>query len=91
MNAGQLLSSLGMSVNLAGKVAETSIASAAIAHLAMVLPKIDWATSITNQYLADDVVENPVSIVDGAVSVSQQNGLGIQVDEDKLNKYHGKF
>jgi len=91
LKAGQLLSSLGMSVNLAGKVAETSIASAAIAHLAMVLPKIDWATSVTNQYLADDVVDNPVSIVDGAVSVSQQHGLGIQVDEDKLNKYHGKF
>ncbi|MBX2882203.1 MAG: mandelate racemase/muconate lactonizing enzyme family protein [Granulosicoccus sp.] len=91
LEAGHLLSSLGMSVNLAGKVAETSIASAAIAHLAMVLPKIDWATSITNQYLADDVVSKPVSIVDGAVSVPQQHGLGIQVNEDKLTQYSGKF
>lgn len=87
LKAGQLLSSLGMSVNLAGKVAETSIASAAIAHLSMVLPEIEWATSITNQYIADDVVENPVSIVNGAVCVSQSPGLGIRVSEEKLSRF----
>jgi len=90
LQAGRLMSSLAMSVNLAGKVAETSIASAAIAHLAMVLPTIDWATSITNQYLADDVVDEPVHITDGAVSVSEQPGLGIQISEDKLNQYRSE-
>jgi len=91
LKAGQLMSSLGMSVNLAGKVAETSIVSAAIAHLAMVLPELEWATSVTNQYLADDVVDTPVSIIDGAVEVTQQPGLGIRVSDDKLNKYQGEY
>lgn len=50
MKAGRLLADLDMSVNLAGRVAETSIASAAIAHLAVVLPRLDWGTSVTRQY-----------------------------------------
>lgn len=50
MKVGHLLADLDMSVNLAGKVAETSIARAAIAHLAVVLPRLDWGTGVTKQY-----------------------------------------
>lgn len=90
-NAGALLHSLGMSVNLAGKVAETSIASAGIMHLAMALPQLDWATSITNQYLEDDVTADPIKIVNGAVHRSDRPGLGIDIDEDKLQHYRMDF
>jgi muconate cycloisomerase len=87
LQAGTLMHQLGMHVNLAGKVAETSIASAGIAHLAMAMPQLDWATSVTNQYLADDVAINPVAIVDGSISALQRPGLGIEVDEQKLDRY----
>ena len=42
LTAGNLMDSLKMKVNLAGKVAESSIGSAAIAHLAVTLPRLDW-------------------------------------------------
>lgn len=89
--AGNLLNELGMHVNLAGKVAETSIASAGIAHLAMALPQLDWATSMTNQYLQDDVVVEPVSIVEGSVNAIDRPGLGIEVDAKKLEHYKMEF
>lgn len=86
MDAGRLMVDLRMSINLAGKVADTSIASAAICHLAMALPQLDWKTSITNQYLAVDPVTDPVRIVDGAVRRIDRPGLGVRPDLDQLAK-----
>ncbi len=87
VKAAHRMAELGMRVNLAGKVADTSIASAAIAHLAVALPQVDWDVSVTNQYLLDDVVTEPLRIVDGRVRPSDGPGLGINVDEAKLEKY----
>ena len=87
VEAARRMDELGMRVNLAGKVADTSIASAAIAHLAVALPQVDWDVSVTNQYLLDDVVTEPLRIVDGRVRPSDGPGLGINVDEAKLEKY----
>jgi len=87
MNAGRLMQSLSMRVNLAGKTADTSIASAAISHLAVALPTLEWDASVTNQYLIDDVVTNPVAVVDGHIVTPDGPGLGIVVDEAKLEKY----
>ena len=78
---------LGMHVNLAGKLAETSIASAAIAHLAVSLPRLDWDASVTNQYLAEDVVAEPLRVVDGAVRPPEAPGLGVAPDEDRLRGF----
>lgn len=87
MAAASLMQRLGMHVNLAGKAADTSIGSAAIAHVALALPVLDWDCNITNQYLVDDVAKNPVAVVDGHVVTPEGPGLGIAVDEDKLAKY----
>ena len=87
MDASRLMRDLGMHVNLAGKLAETSIASAAIAHLAVAVPQLDWDASVTNQYLADDVVTDPVEIVNGCVRPTDEPGLGIVPSEEKLAKY----
>ena len=87
MNAGRLMQSLSMRVNLAGKTADTSIASAAISHLAVALPTLEWDASVTNQYLADDVATDPVAVVDGHIVTPEGPGLGITVDEAKLEKY----
>lgn len=85
--AAELMQRLGMKVNLAGKAADTSIGSAAIAHLALALPTLDWDCNITNQYLTDDVARNPVAVVDGHIVTPEGPGLGIIVDEDKLARY----
>jgi muconate cycloisomerase len=87
MQAGHLMDSLGMHVNLAGKTAETGIASAAIAHLAVALPQVDWDTSMTATYLAADVVEVPPIIRDGHIFPPDGPGLGIRVDGARLARF----
>ena len=87
LQAANLMQRLQMHVNLAGKAADTSIGSAAIAHLALALPVLDWDCNITNQYLVDDVVKNPVAVVDGHIVTPEEPGLGISIDEDKLSRY----
>ncbi len=41
---------LGMQVNLAGKVAESRLATAAVLHLTATIPSVDWGVSPTCQY-----------------------------------------
>ena len=84
MSAGFLMQRLGMKVNLAGKVAESSIGSAAIAHLAVALPQIEWDVSPTNQYLSFDIAAEPVAAAGGALAPADAPGLGIQVDADRV-------
>ena len=84
LNAAELAHSLGMKVNLAGKLCETSISAAAVSHLAVAVPQIDWGLSIKNQYAAADVVKNPLKIFEGKVFAPDGYGLGIEVDEDTL-------
>ncbi len=84
MACGQLMNNLGMHVNLAGKVAETGIGSAAVAHLAVSLPQLDWDASITNQYLKFDIVEKPISPQAGILVPSEAPGLGVHVDTGRL-------
>ncbi len=74
----------GFHVNIAGKVAETSISSAANVHLALAAPQLDWDINITCLYLQHDICDNPLKVVDGFVTVSNQPGLGINVIEDEL-------
>lgn len=85
--AGQLCQSLGMQVNLACKIAESSIASAALLHLAAVMPALQWGISPTCQYLAEDVVLAPLHVVQGAMAVPTGAGLGVAVDEHRLAEF----
>jgi muconate cycloisomerase len=87
MAAGRLMDDLGMHVNLAGKTADTSIGSAAIAHVAVALPQLDWDVNITNHLLVDDVVRTPIKVVDGHVAAPDAPGLGIVVEQDKLARF----
>jgi L-alanine-DL-glutamate epimerase-like enolase superfamily enzyme len=87
LDAARLMDKLGMRVNLAGKIAETSISSAAIAHLAHVVPKLEWDVSVTNQYLVEDVAEEPIRIVEGRVRAPDRPGLGVVPSETKLAKF----
>ena len=86
-DAGVLCARLGMRVNLANKVAESSIGIAGVLHLAAALPGLDWGLSITNQYLADDIVARPIRVVEGHAEVPSGVGLGVEVDESKVARY----
>jgi L-alanine-DL-glutamate epimerase-like enolase superfamily enzyme len=87
MTAGRLMQRLSMRVNIASKTAETSIGSAAVAHLAIALPNLEWDASVTNQYLADDIVAEPIAVEDGHIVTPDGPGLGIAVDSAKLAHY----
>lgn len=87
MEAGRLMESMSMHVNLAGKVADSSVASAAIGHLALCLPQLDWDTSITNQYLEQDLVDDPIKITGGVVRLTDAPGLGVEPSETLIQKY----
>ena len=86
-DAALLCESLGMKVNLACKIAESGIAAAAMLHLAAAVPAVDWGVSLTSQYLADDVLREPLRFADGHAEVPSSPGLGIEVDEAKVRRY----
>lgn len=85
MVAGRRMQELHMSVNLAGKVAESSVASSALVQLGAALPQVDWDVSVTCQYLAEDVAVESVRFERGHVSLPDRPGLGMEVDEAKLS------
>jgi muconate cycloisomerase len=87
MDAGRLCDQLGLKVNLASKMAETGISTAAILHLAAALPAVDWGVGFSSQYLTDDILKTPHSFAGGHISVPAGPGLGIEVDEAKVRRY----
>jgi L-alanine-DL-glutamate epimerase-like enolase superfamily enzyme len=82
--AAQLCQALGMKINIAGKIAESSVATAAVLQLAAAAPSLDWGLSITNQYVMADVVRNPIPVRHGHAELPAGAGLGIEVDEQAL-------
>jgi muconate cycloisomerase len=87
IEAGKLCQRLGLSVNIAAKIAESSISSAAALHLACAVPKADWGVSLTHFYLAEDIVRRPLPLKDGSVALPDGPGLGIEVDEAAVERF----
>ena len=87
LNCAKIASKNNLRVNLAGKVAETSISSLAIANLACCVPQMDWDLSITNQYLEEDPVSRPLLIENGYIEVADTIGLGAEIDENAAKKF----
>lgn len=50
-----------------------------------------YANQTYNHMTADDVVTEPVQIVNGHIEVSDKPGLGVQLDRDKLAKYNEAY
>jgi muconate cycloisomerase len=90
VHAMSVCAALGLSINLACKVAESSIGAAAIAQLGSVAPNLDWGISITNHYLAEDLTEVPVRIERGGVHRPRGVGLGVEVREAQVNRFRVK-
>ena len=84
--AANLSRRLGLKVNAAAKIAESSIANAALVHLACAIPASDWGVSLTHFYLAEDLVKLPLAISAGTVALPTVPGLGVEVDESAVER-----
>ena len=85
--AGKLCKRLGLKINVAAKIAESSIGTAAAMHLACAVPNVDWGVSLTNMYLAEDIVRRPIAVAEGKVSLPDGPGLGVEVDEASVARF----
>lgn len=88
--AARLCQKLRLKINVAAKIAESSIATAAAVHLACAAPNVDWGVSLTHFYLAEDIVRAPLPIHDGTVSLPSGPGLGVEVDEAAVERFRAK-
>jgi len=79
--AGAQCRRLGLAVNVAAKMAESSLGAAAAVHLACALDNIDWGVSLTHFYLAEDIVRAPLRMEGGLVALPGKPGLGVEIDE----------
>jgi muconate cycloisomerase len=86
-DAALLCEELGMKINLACKIAESSIAAAAMLHIAAAIPSMEWGISLSNQYLKVDLLKQPLIFSAGHAEVPAGPGLGIEVDEARVRHY----
>jgi Enolase C-terminal domain-like/Catechol dioxygenase N terminus len=71
-----------------GSALETSIGTAAAAHLFAALPELALGCELAGPLLlADDLVTNPVRYADGNLQVPQGPGLGVTVNWDNVDRY----
>jgi L-alanine-DL-glutamate epimerase-like enolase superfamily enzyme len=84
--AGQSCDRLGMRINISCKTGESSIASAAAAHVAAVVPELAWGVTVTSPGLAEDIVTAPLRVENGHLTVPDGPGLGVEVDERRVRR-----
>ena len=71
---------------------EFGIAAAAGQHMMLASPNSDSGNQQTAQMMADDILTERIPIADGPDwGRIDKPGLGIEVDEDKLRKYHEAY
>lgn len=89
VEAGRLCLASGLRINLACKVAETTISAAATAHAGFALGDVAWGFSMSNRYLAADVCAKPLEPIFGAVSTAQveRPGLGFAPEVERLREF----
>ncbi len=90
VHAMHVCGALGLNINLAGKVAESSLAAAALLHLASLAPNLNWGLNITQHYLAEDISDSPIQIERGTVRRPGGPGLGIEISEARVERFRVK-
>lgn len=76
----------GMSVVLGGHPS-LGIATAAMLQLAASTPTFSKSNESCYHQLQDDVLTEPMEIIDGMITVPQLPGLGVEVDRAKVERY----
>lgn len=75
----QLLRSNNLKLNLACKVAETSLSGAATAAVGFAIGEAPWGFSMSNQYLRFDICDQPLIAKHGHLDVHQLNSTGVGI------------
>ena len=71
-----------------GTLLEGTIGSVASAHVFSTLNKMSWGTELFGPLLlTDDIVKTKVDFSNSSLKIPQGAGLGLELDEDKLEKY----
>lgn len=91
LRAAIVSDTLGLAIDLAGKIAESSIASAALIHLGYAIPNLDWGLNPTSHYLAEDVVRTPLAPKQGGSERPTGPGLGVDVDERAVRRFRARL
>lgn len=86
MQGAALCDQLGLKINLAGKVAESAISTAANLHCAAAMSGTPFGCSPSNQNLETDVCDDPPTVVGGEYRLPTAPGLGIEVSEARLHE-----
>jgi muconate cycloisomerase len=87
LRAAAMCEARGLFVNVAGKVAESGIASAAVVHAGCAVHDAAWGVSVTDMYLQADVVDTPLRLrADGAIAAPEGPGLGVTVNESAVRR-----
>jgi L-alanine-DL-glutamate epimerase-like enolase superfamily enzyme len=87
MSAAYLARLLGLRVNVAGKTATSSIGASAMLHIGTALPEMSGGIGLSNHKLIDDLVTEPVGVIDGVLSAPPGPGLGVEVDETVVRRF----
>ncbi len=71
-----------------GTSLESSIGTAAALHVYSTLPNLTEGCELFGPiWLADDIVEQPLKFGDGSIFLPEGPGLGVTLDQSKLEKY----
>lgn len=79
LECAKLLEQHKLALNLACKIAETSLSGAATASLGFAMGKVAWGFSMSNQYLKFDICDAPLVAKQGSLDVSHLASVGIGV------------
>ena len=82
----QILRRNNLKLNLACKVAETSLAGAATAAIGFAIGDVPWGFSMSNQYLRFDICDRPLSAKHGHLDIAQlkTTGVGVTPNLDRV-------
>lgn len=67
---------------------DLGIRTAAILHAVHGIPGFDLPPDTTYFAWENDILADPFQIEEGSLPVPEESGLGIEVDEDQVHKYH---
>ncbi|WP_342536721.1 muconate/chloromuconate family cycloisomerase [Sporosarcina sp. FSL K6-3508] len=74
-----------------GTSLESSIGTSACLHAYGTIRNLQYGSELFGpQWLADDLVKNPLVCAEGKVQVPTGPGLGVELDEEKVEKYRRK-